>query len=100
METPFLGEIAGWRRGACIMDGGVPYFTDRVQRTELRRQVEYSLKRNPVTAVLGSAPSVGPSLPARARDVPGLVPGVYAADAKLAGLVEPAQARLPMWDWI
>ena len=25
------------------MDGGVPYFTDRVQRTELRRQGEYSL---------------------------------------------------------
>ena len=43
-----MGEIAGWRWGACILDGGSPYFTDRVQRTELRRQVEYSLKRTPV----------------------------------------------------
>ena len=70
-----------------------------VQRTEWRRQVEYSLKRNPVTAVLVSAPSVGPSLPSRARDVPGLASEVNDADAKLSGLVEPAQARLPMWDW-
>ena len=35
------------------MVGGVPYFTDMIQRTELRRQIEYSLKRNPVTVVLG-----------------------------------------------
>ena len=38
------------------MDGGSPYFKDRAQRTELRRQVEYSRKRNPVTAGLGSGP--------------------------------------------
>jgi hypothetical protein len=29
-----------------------------------------------------------------------LVPDVYAAGAKLSGLVEPAQSRLQMWDWI
>jgi len=36
-ETPFLGGTADGRRGSCILDGGVPYFTDMAQRPELRR---------------------------------------------------------------